>query len=135
LGLLRALLRAFSYLFHGLLALFLFVLSVLALAAGPQTLHLDMLPFRGATLAWILLGGSIFAGFALYQALRARLRTLWFVWSLAVAVLLIRGYIFSGYHFAPDQVANAFYLIAGSLIALLGSWFTLRARPRDRRLR
>ena len=41
--------RVFSYLFHGLLTLFLLGISVVALSSG-QTLTLEMLPWQGPAL-------------------------------------------------------------------------------------
>jgi len=47
---LKALVRYFSYVFNGLLALFLLAVSGLALASGAANLHLGMLPWSGAML-------------------------------------------------------------------------------------
>ena len=43
-------------------------------------------------------------------------------------VLLVKGYIFSGYKFQPNEFRTALYLIAASFIALFGAWFQLRRR-------
>ena len=75
-GAVKTLLRMFSYLYHGLLALFLLLVSALALGSGAASLHLDMLPWSGATLAWILLAASLFGLIALLLAIAARSRAL-----------------------------------------------------------
>src|SRR5450759_5941960 len=55
-------------------------------------------------------------------AIKGRLRPLFFVWSLVVTLVLLKGYIFSGYRFSPGEFRTAMYLIVGSVIALIGSW-------------
>lgn len=121
----RTLLRFFSYLFHALLALFLLAISGLTLASGGQNLHLGMLPWTGPTLTSVVFIGSIFGLLALVLAIRGRVRALFFVWALAVAVMMIKGYIFSGYHFAPGEARTAGYLIVAALLALAGAWFQI----------
>ena len=52
-----------------------------------------------------------------------------YVWSLAVAVLLFKGLIFSGYRFAPGEWQRAAALVAASWFAVLGAAFLMRAKP------
>jgi len=126
----KALMRFLSYLFHGLFAFFLLGMSGLALAGG-QVLHLDMLPWSGPTLNYAIFFGGLFGLLCLVLALKGTLRPLFFLWSLAVAVLLIKSYIFSGYRFAAGEFEGALDLIAGALLALPGAWFQMfRRRPR-----
>lgn len=122
----RAVLRFFSYLFHLLLGLFLLAVSVLALGTGPNALHLDMLPWTGKTLTYVVLFGAIFGLGSLVLALKGKLRALFFLWALAVAVLLLRGYFFSGYRFSPGDIRTGLELLAASWLALLGAWFVVR---------
>jgi hypothetical protein len=124
----KTLLRFFSYLFHAILALFLMAVSGLALASGSQSLHLGMLPWTGSTLNYVLFFGSICGLFTLILAIRGRLRALFFIWSLGALVLLVRGYVFTGYHFAAGEARIAGYLLGGSLIALAGAWFQMWRR-------
>jgi hypothetical protein len=126
--LLKALTRFFGYLFHGLLALFLIAVSGLALASGSPSLRLDMLPWKGSTLIYVLFFGSVFGLLTVILAIRGTWRALFFLWSLAAAALLWKGYVFSGYHFGPGEVPTALYLMVGSLIALAGAWFQLRRK-------
>ena len=119
---LKALLSFFSYVYHGLLCLILFVMSGLALAAGAQTLQLGMLPWTGMTLIYTLFFGAILGMVTVFLAVRGRWRPLFFAWSLVVTLLLLKGYIFSGYHFSPGEFRTAIYLTAGSVIALAGAW-------------
>ena len=59
-------------------------------------------------------------------ALGGKLRGLFFVWSLAVAAVVLKGYVFSGYRIAPGQGAAILGLTVFSLVALAGAWFGLR---------
>jgi hypothetical protein len=127
--------RLFSYVFHGLLALFLIAISGLALFSGSLSLHLDMLPWSGAALLYAVFFGSLCGLIALLLALAGRLRALFFVWALVVAGLLVKGFVFSNYHFAAGGVKSALALLAASLIALPGAWFQWRPTEREKRLR
>ncbi len=119
----KALLRLFSYLFHALLIFFLLGVSGLALASGMPDLKLGMLPWTGNTLVYVVFFSSLFGLVTLVLALLGRVRALFFLWSLAVAYFMIKGYIFSGYRFVPREATRALYLIICALIALAGAWF------------
>jgi FtsH-binding integral membrane protein len=123
------LLRLFSYLYHGLLALFLLLVSALALVSGASALRLDMLPWSGATLAWILVAASLCGLAALALAIARRGSALFFLWSLTVAAMLLKGYVFSSFRFAAGAgVPTAVVLVLGSWLALPGAWFAVRRR-------
>lgn len=128
-----------SYLFHLLLALLLLGLASIALGSGPRSLQLEMLPWSAATLDYILLGGGLFGLVSVVLAVLGRVKFLFLLWSLAVAVLLTKGYIFSSYRFGTGGWHNAAYLVAATWIAVAGAWFQLRSRskrgPRDYRLK
>jgi hypothetical protein len=122
LGVIRLLLRAFSYLFHGALTVFLLAVSGLALSSGSQTINLRMLPWTGDTLIFVLFFGSLFGLLTLILALGDRMPVLFFLWSLLVAALLLKGYIFSGYYFAHGEFSLAGGLLLASWLALVGAW-------------
>jgi hypothetical protein len=124
-GVLKAIVCFLSYLFHALLAVFLFAVSAVALASGANALHLAMLPWTGSTLTYVLFCGSLFGLLTILLALKGTVRPLFFLWSLAVTVLLVKGYFLSGYHFGVGEVRTALYLTAGSVIALFGAWFQM----------
>src|SRR6476661_7503752 len=107
---LKAIMRYFSYLFHALLALFLIAVSGLAMASGGD-LRLRMLPWEGDTLERVVLIGSIVGLLTVILAMRGALRILFLIWSFLVFVLLVKGYIFSGYKFQPNEFRTALYLI------------------------
>ena len=129
----KAIVRFLSYLFHTLLALFLLAVSVLAMAGGARSLHLDMLPWTGSTLTFALFFGSLFGLSTVLMALMGTLRPLFFLWSLAVTVLLVKGYFLSGYYFAAGEVRTALFLLAVSILALFGAWFQMWRKPGMRR--
>ncbi|MGD0776112.1 MAG: hypothetical protein ABSC05_25130 [Candidatus Solibacter sp.] len=118
----KALLSFLSYVFHGLLCLMLIVLSCLAMIAGAQTLQLGMLPWTGSTLLYALFFGALAGLATVLLAIKGTWRPLFFVWSLVVLLLLVKGYVFSGYHFGPGEYRTAGFLIVGSAIALVGAW-------------
>ena len=128
----KALMRFFSYLFHGLLALFLIAVSGLALGTGAaESLHFGMLPWSGATLTYVLFFGALAGLMSVILAMRGMLRILFLIWSLLVVILLIKGYVFSGYKFVGASVSTAGYIMGASLLALIGAWFAFR-QPRRR---
>jgi len=122
-----------SYVFHGLLCLILLAMSGLAMATGAQTLHLGMLPWTGSTLLYTLFFGALLGLLTVILAIKGWMRPLFFVWSLVVTVLLLKGYIFSGYRFVPGEFRTAMYLIGGSLIALIGAWVQMGRKVGARR--
>jgi len=118
--------RFFSYLFHGLLALFLLAISAMAMGTGMHSIHLDMLPWQGQSLTYWLLGASLAGLAAVVLAISRVLPLLFFVWALIVFVMMVKGYIFGGYYFSSGEFRTAVMLMAGALIALLGAWYGLK---------
>ena len=125
--------RFYSYLFHGLLALFMLGISAVALASG-AALHLDMLPWSGQTGTYVLLAGGVFGILALLLALKGTARFLFFLWSLAVFVMLVKGFFLSSYHFdGLSGFQGAGLLTLGALLAILGAWYQMtRSTERGR---
>jgi hypothetical protein len=131
---LKALLRLFSYLFHFVLGLFLLGVAGLAIASEPRALQLGMLPWTGAALAYVLLFGALLGLISVVLAITGRARLLFFLWSLVVAVMLLRGYFFTGYRFASGGLQTGLELLAAAWLALVGAWFAVR-QPRPERYR
>ena len=129
-SLVRVLLRLLAYVYHAGLTLFLLAVSGLALSSGSNQLNLKMLPWSGDTLIFVLFFGSLIGLLTLILALGRKLPFLFFLWNLAVAFFLIKGYIFSSYGFTHGEVKTAGWLIIGSLLALVGSW-PPPSRPHD----
>lgn len=132
-GVIKALLRVYSYIFGALLALILIAVSGLALA-NHTALNLGFLPWTDPEhLQWLLLA-SLFGLFLLFLAIFGRLRFLFFLWSAVVCVLLFRGFFLGKYSFAgPVPFKPAVYLTAGSFIAMIGAWpWARKTGPRRR---
>ena len=125
-----AIVRYYSYIFHGLLAIFLIAVSGMALAVSPQSLHLDVLPWTGSTLTYVVFFGGLFGLLTVVLAILRKLPALFFIWSLVVTVMMIKGYVFSGYGFEPGGFSTAVELTVGSLIAIAGPWSQMRPSKR-----
>jgi hypothetical protein len=108
-------------------------MSGLAIVVGVQTLQLGMLPWTGSTLLYVVFFGALVGLLTVLLAIKGMLRPLFFVWSLVVTLLLVKGYIFSGYFFSPGEFAKVVCLIVGSVIALLGSWAGMGSKAGARR--
>src|SRR5512143_1824652 len=111
----KAIMRYFAYLFHFVLAVFLILLSTVAITSGVGPLRLGMLPWSGETLNYVLLFGALAGLATVLLAMKGILRFLFLIWAFLVFVLLVKGYIFSRYMFLPNEFRIAAYLIAGSL--------------------
>jgi hypothetical protein len=122
----KALLRYFGIVFHGLLAIILIAVSGVALASG-QSLRLDLLPWTGSTLIYLVFFGSLTGLATVVLAFRRKLTALFFLWSLIVAVFMLKGYLFSSYYFEPGSLGMALFLVAASFLSIAGAWFQMRA--------
>lgn len=126
---LKTLVSWLALLFQFLFSLTLAGLGAFALANGPEHLRLEMLPWHGVTLAFVLLGGGLFGLATVALAAVGRLRILFFLWSLAAAAVLTRGLVFSGYRFQPGQWKWAAYLVAAAWFAVIGGFLLMLAKP------
>lgn len=127
-----SLLRAFSYIFHLILALFFLAISVVALLAGQHNLSLRMLPWRGEGLTLWLLGLSLFAILAVVLAVSGRVRLLFTLWTVVVLILMVRGFFLTNYHFSgPSGARDAVLLTAGALAAFFGSLMSTGSKAKS----
>jgi hypothetical protein len=127
---LRTLVGWLALLFHLLFCLAAAGLGALAIGFGPQSMHLAMLPWSGATLARILLFGGLFGLFSVLLAAMGKLRFLFLFWSLAVASVLLNHFLFGSYRFAPGEWRPALYLVLSAWVAVLGAIFLMFDKPR-----
>jgi hypothetical protein len=127
---LRAVVRIYSYLFHAILGVYLFLVALVGLASG-KPLKMDVLGWEGPSVVWWLLAGSLAGIASVALAVKGKLKILFLVWSVAVAGFMLRGFIFSPYQFeGMDHFRQTLYLIAGALLACLGSWMAFKRRAR-----
>lgn len=121
--------RIYSYLFHLLLALFLLGIGFVGLISGGN-LKMGFLPWEGTTLTYLLLILSLFGILTIVLAFKRIVPIMFFVWSLVVLGLMLKGFIFSSYGFAdPGAFFNAICLIAAAMLACVGAWFAFRCQP------
>jgi hypothetical protein len=131
--LVRIFMRVFSFLFHGLLGMFMLGLSCLALMGGNHNLKLGVLPWTGATLTWALLGLGVSALAVILLAFKGTARIVFFLWTVAVFAALVRGFFLGPYIFwGAGSLWTAIYLTLGAFLAAVGGWFVFRGRPADR---
>ncbi len=126
---LKTLISWLAVLFHALFSLLWIVLGSLALAIGPQALNLQMLPWTGSALAEVLLFGGLLGLTSVVLAILKKLRFVFLLWSLAVAILLTKSLIFSGYVFPPGEWKQGVYFVAAAWFAVLGAIFLMRVKP------
>ena len=123
--------RLFSYAFHLVLGLFLLGISSMALCSGAHTLKIGVLPWREATLTYVLFGCALLAIASVLLSYFGILRVLFLLWSLAVAVMLVKGFVFSSFSFRSDGDAHtALYLTLGAILAVIGAWSAFRKPAR-----
>lgn len=121
-GILKALLRIYSYLFGLLLSLFLLGISIISLRSG-SPLNLEFLPWSGPALAQWLFGSGIVGLIFVLLAIGGRVRVLYFLWAVALFVILLRGFFLTPYKFLGlVSFKPAVYLTVGALIAAIGAF-------------
>ena len=132
-GALKALLRVYSYIFELLVIVSGGAISGFALY-NHTPLNLPFLPWAAPQLASGLFYSSLVGLFTLVLAVAGKLRWLFLLWSLAVFVVLFRGFFLTSYSFAgPVHFKAAVYLTVGALIAVIGAWPWITRREPMRR--
>lgn len=131
-GFLRTLIRIYSYIFHFLLALLLIGVSSLALLSGTD-LNLGFVPWRARQLDYWLLFSGLFGLMSVILSIGGKLRFLFLLWSVAVFVMLARGFFLTAYTFpGPAEFKQGVYVTLAALVAIIGAW---PARPKIKRRR
>lgn len=121
--------RIYSYLFHTILALFLFGVSFVAILGGKHNLKMALLPWEGRSLTFWMFFLGLLGLASVLLAVAGRLRVLLLIWSVGVVVLLLRGFIFSNYYFGGfGNFLNAMLFLLAALLAAVGSWLRYRQR-------
>ncbi len=120
-GILKALLRAYSCIFEGLLAMFAVGISLVALGSH-SPLNLTFLPWTGEKLTHVLLPLALAGLLLTLLAMGGKLRVLYFLWSVAVFAVLFRGFFLTGYKFSgPLPFKPAVYLTLGAFVAMIAA--------------
>lgn len=128
-GLLRAALRIYSYLFQVLFALFLLSITVVWLLSGRSSFRLYILPWEGGKLACGLVLLAVAGMLVTWFAIKGALQRVFFIWNLFVLVLVLRGYFFSNYTFKPGtgSVTTAIWITLAAAIASGGACLHYRS--------
>jgi len=131
-GLLRGVLRVYSWIFEAVLCAMAIAVSAVTVLSGDLDLKLGWLPWDSKTATGWLFGFGVLGLLLILLAIAGRLRILLFLFALVVLVLLAKGFFYGfGYSFEnPSQVQNAILLIAGAFLAWLGAWPWSRAERR-----
>lgn len=128
---LQALMRFYSYCFHGLLSLMMILIALISWFSGQHSLNLLLLPWQGDMLRWGLLFAGLLGLAVVWLATRDLLRVAFLLWSVLVLVFLVRGFFFSWVHYlrGPYPLSWAVLLTLGALLAAAGGWVHYR-RPK-----
>jgi hypothetical protein len=130
---LGVIMRVYSYIFHFLLSACLLALSVVTLISGVHSLKLDMLPWKDAQLTYSVLILGVAGLLAVGLAVKGVLRLVFFLWTVAVMVLMVRGYFFGPYFFGDTgEFFSTLALVLGAVLACAGAWFAWREQPARR---
>lgn len=122
------LLRLYSYLYHLILSLLLLGLGIAAYSSG-KALSLGMLPWEGEKLTQALVALGIIGLVCVFGAITGLFRWLFPIWTLAVLILMVRGFFLSSYSYAgADSFKTAVWVTVGALVAFLSSLGLLRRR-------
>ena len=126
---LKTLWSGLALLFHLIFTILLAGLGGVSLAAGAPRLNLEMVPWTGATLDWVLLGCGVFGLLSVILGAAGKHRYLFFLWSLAAAAALTKFMVFSSYAFPPETWKPAVWLLGGTWFSAVGAFFLMRALP------
>lgn len=108
-------------------------LSVVSFLTGAHSFEFPIVPWTGGTLAYVLLALAVIGVIIVLLAMRGAARLVFFVWSLLVLAMIVRGYFFSYYTFVPGsgQFQTALCILAAAAIAAIGA--RLEAKPASAR--
>lgn len=130
LDILGAVLRLYSYVYHLVLSLFLFLIATVVLIGGKHNMNMPMLPWEGASLTYWLLGLSILGIAVTVLAMLGRFRYLFPIWALFVVIMMTRGFFLSSFYYSggADQFRGAVWLFVGAVGAFLSSLMLLKPK-------
>jgi hypothetical protein len=122
--------RFYSYLFHGLLALFLLAVSLVPLFSGIHNLQLGIVPGEGITLTFTLMAIGLIGVLIVLAAVIGKTQTPLFVWSVLVLLAMLWGYFLRPYRWSgPEAFRSTLLLVFGAVLAAVGAWYARQRRP------
>lgn len=128
--LVKTLMRFYSYLFHGLLALSVLAISLVPLFSGMHNLQLEILPGEGATLTFTLMAIGLVGVLIVLAAVTGKAQTPFFIWSIVVLLGILWGFFLRPYRWSSaGAFVNTLLFVIGALIAMVGAWYARQRRP------
>lgn len=126
---LRFLLHYYAYLFHLILALFLFAIAFIGWISGAGNFNLDMIPWAsGTNLICFLLIATPIGILSVVLAYKRRFRILFTLWTFFVLITVIWGFFLGPYSYdGMDDFQNALCFLAATILAALGGVSQLRS--------
>ena len=118
---LRILVEIYSFLFHGLLSLFLLGIALVAYISGSTTFAIDFLPWEGPPLVRILLLANLIGLAVVVLAAVGKFRLLYPLWAVVVLYYAANGVFVLKTYSGPDEFQWALLFLLGAFLALLGS--------------
>ena len=126
---LRLLMTAYANLYHFAVTIFLGGVGLVAWQSGTGSVKLEMLPWTGEELVSWLLRISAIGVIACALHLSGKFPYLLPVTSLALAILMFRGFFWLPFHFAD---AEQFYWVIALVIGAFGAFLSSLAIFRKR---
>jgi hypothetical protein len=118
---LRILVEIYSFLFHGLLSLFLLGIALVVYISGSTTFAIDFLPWEGPPLVRILLLANLIGLAVIVLAAVGKFRLLYPLWAVVVLYYAANGVFVLKTYSGPDEFQWALLFLLGAFLALLGS--------------
>lgn len=120
--------RAYSYLFHGLLSLAMVLIALVSWFSGSHSLDLRLLPWKDEVLRWLLFICGVAGLVIVWLATREKGGLAFLIWSVVVLLALLRGFFFGWVHYlrGPYSLSAALMLCLAALVALAGAWLHYR---------
>ncbi len=120
----RGVLRVYSWIFEAVLCAMALAVASVTVLSGDLDLKLGWLPWDSKHATSWLFAFGLLGLLLVLLAVAGRMRALLFLFALAVAVLLLKGFFYGlGYSFEnAGQARNALVLIAGAFLAAIGAW-------------
>lgn len=132
---LHALMRAYAYLYHFILAALLAGIALVAYLTGVHNINTGgMTTIAGKDLSQLLLGMGILGMVLVILAILGIARWLFPLYAIGIAILMFRWLFMSPYSFSGGgEFRGAILLFLGAFLAMLFSFLEFRSRRNRRR--
>jgi hypothetical protein len=115
------LMRLFSYMYHLVLSLFLLGLGLVGWMSSSATLSAPWLAWEGDHVK-LLVSAGIVGLLSLILAVTGKFRLLFVLWTLAVVIMMFRGFFSGPYTYdGMEEFKTTLWMFAGAVVAFLAS--------------